>query len=37
MIYSIDKMIMREAKMRKQSLSMAWIDYKKAYDMAPHL
>ena len=36
MIYSIDKMIMREAKMRKQSLLMAWIDYKKAYDIVPH-
>ena len=22
--------------MRKKSLSMAWIDYKKAYDMVPH-
>ena len=26
-------MIMREVKMRKQNLSMAWIDY----DMVPHL
>ena len=32
----IDKMIMREVKMRKQNLSMAWIGYKKAYDMVPH-
>ena len=32
----IDKMIMREIKMRKQNLSMAWIDCKKAYDMRPH-
>ena len=32
----IDKMIMREVKIRKQNLSMAWIDYKKAYDMVPH-
>ena len=32
----IDKMIMREVKMRKRNLSMAWIDYKKAYDMLPH-
>ena len=22
--------------MRKQNLSVAWIDYKKAYDMMPH-
>ena len=29
-------MIMREVKMRKRNLSMAWIDYKKAYDMVPH-
>ena len=27
----IEKMIIREVKMRKQNLSMAWIDYKKAY------
>ena len=32
----IDKMILREVKMRKKNLSMAWIDYKKAYDMVPH-
>ena len=32
----IDKMIMREVKMRKRNLSMAWIDYKTAYDMVPH-
>ena len=31
-----DKMIMREVKIRKQNLSMAWIDYKKHYDMVPH-
>ena len=31
----IDKMIMREVKMRKQNLSMAWIDYKMVY-MVPH-
>ena len=33
----IDKMIMREVKMKKQNLSMTWIDYKKTYDMALHL
>ena len=32
----IDKMIMREVKMRKRNLSMTWIDYNKAYDMVPH-
>ena len=31
-----DKMIMREVKIRKQNLSMAWIDYKKHYYMVPH-
>ena len=31
----IDKMILRDAKVGK-NLSMAWIDYKKAYDMVPH-
>ena len=33
----IDKMILREVKMRKQIPSMEWIDYKKAYDLVPHL
>ena len=32
----IDKIIMTEVKMRKRHLSMAWIDYKKAYDIVPH-
>ena len=27
---------MREVKMRKQNLLMAWIDYKKVYNMVPH-
>ena len=30
------KMIIREVKMMKQNLSVAWIDYKKVYDMVPH-
>ena len=29
-------MIMRNCKKRHTNLSMAWIDYKKAYDMIPH-
>ena len=29
-------MITRQLKMRKRNLSMAWIDYKKAYNMVPH-
>ena len=32
----IDKMLMREVKMRKRKLSMTLIDYKKAYDRVPH-
>ena len=32
----IDKMILREARTKKRFLSMAWIDYRKAYDMVPH-
>ena len=27
---------MREARRKKRHLSMAWIDYRKAYDMLPH-
>ena len=29
--------LIREVKMRKENLSMTWIDYKKAYDMVPHM
>ena len=32
----IDKMMMMNSKRRKTNLSMAWIDYKKAFDMIPH-
>ena len=32
----IDKMILKDAKRGIKNLSMAWIDYKKAYDMVPH-
>ena len=32
----IDKAVLRDAKKRHRFLSMAWIDYKKAYDMVPH-
>ena len=32
----IDKMIIRNCKRRKTGVGMAWIDYKKAYDMVPH-
>ena len=32
----IDKMILRNCKRRMTGLEMAWIDYKKAFDMVPH-
>ena len=32
----IDKMILRDCRKRHKNLGMAWIDYKKAYDMVPH-
>ena len=32
----IDSMIFREVKRRRKNLAVAWIDYKKAYDMIPH-
>ena len=32
----IDRMIMKEVKARKKSIAVAWIDYRKAYDMVPH-
>ena len=32
----IDRAVIREVKSRKKSLAMAWMDYKKAYDMVPH-
>ena len=33
----IDRAVIREVKSRKKSLALAWIVYKKAWDMAPHL
>ncbi|XP_037787453.1 uncharacterized protein LOC119583012 [Penaeus monodon] len=32
----IDKMIVKNCKIRLTSLDVAWIDYRKAYDMVPH-
>ena len=32
----VDKMIMREVKIKKRNLSMVWIDYRKVCDMVPH-
>ena len=32
----ISKMILEDTKARKKNMSMAWIDYKKAFDSVPH-
>ena len=32
----IDKAILKEVKKSKKSVTMSWIDYKKAYNMVPH-
>ena len=32
----IDREVLKEARRKQRSLSMAWIDYKKAYDMVPY-
>ena len=32
----IDKTVLRDYKRRHTNLAMAWIGYKKAYDMVPH-
>ena len=33
----IDRAVIKEVKSRNQNLAMAWIYYKKAYGMVPHL
>lgn len=33
----IDKAVLREARIKKRCLVMEWIDYRKAYDMVPHV
>ena len=32
----IDKTVLKDCKKRHNNLSMAWIDYRKAYDLVPH-
>ena len=32
----IDRAVLKEIRSRNKNLAMAWIDYKKAYDMVPH-
>ena len=31
-----DKRVLKDCKKRHTNLSMAWIDYRKAYDIVPH-
>ena len=33
----IDRAVIKEVNSRNKNLAMAWIDYKKVYDMVPHL
>ena len=35
-LHYIDGSVIKEVKSRNKNLGMAWIDYKKAYDMVPH-
>jgi len=32
----IEKMVLKNCRRRHTNLNMAWIEYKKAYDMMPH-
>lgn len=32
----IDCIVSKQAKLKKRNLSMAWIDYRKAFDSVPH-
>ena len=32
----IDKMVLKDCKKRHTNLSMAWINYRKGYDLVPH-
>ena len=33
----IDRTVIKEVKSRNKNLAMAWVDYRKTYDMVPHL
>ena len=35
-LFHIDRAVTNEVKSTNKNLAMAWIDYKKAYDMVPH-
>ena len=32
----IDMAILRDSKKKHRNLAMAWVDYRKTYDMVPH-
>ena len=32
----IDKKVLKEVKQRRKNIAMAWLDYRKAYDLIPH-
>ena len=36
-LLNIDRAVIKEVKSTNKNLTMAWINYKKAYDMVPHL
>ena len=36
-LLDIDRAVIKEVKSKNNNLAMAWIDYKKVYDMVPHL
>ena len=36
-LFYIDRAVITEVKSRNKNLAIAWIDYKKAYDMVPYL
>ena len=33
----IGKVVIRNGKRRKTNLNMVWVDFRKAYDMVPHV
>ena len=35
-LFCIDRAVIKEVESRNKNLAMAWVDYKKAYNMVPH-
>ena len=35
-LLNIDRVAIKEVKYRNNNLAVAWLDYKKAYDIVPH-